>query len=554
MAGMLYVTMQPRPGLSLDQFHEWYNNEHGPTRLRLPQIFSTGQRYQASEGNTEDGPPFVATYDVTDMDYLTKPVYTDLRANRSPREAETIGQVDVKRYMFDWQSTKQLESESVDIEKEVQLPGTVLVYVDITLKAGFESKEAEQRAEEELARWYDEEHFGMLSKVPGWLRSRRFRTSTLDLAEGKPLRIVTLHEYRPHGQNGLGGPEHKASMDTPWRTEVFSKYVTAKSRRTWDLFYTFGPAPRDLLHLAKLADLPQTRSFAFSSADGKTTTTPEGNVLESFVTAADGLEIPYRLEGNQAPDAPVVAFSNSLLTSLHMWDDLVAIIKQKRPEFQILRYDTRGRHAIPSPPVPATMEMLADDLAVLVNALRIPKLAVLIGVSLGGATTLQFALKYPELVGKFVSCDFNIAGSPANTSAWKERISIAEDDSQGIKSLAEITVSRWFAPATLAQKPETTRAMINMVAANSVEGFKYSCQALWAFDLKEAASGLQVPGLFVAGEADGKGALVKAIDGFRPGVGTQTGQRVELKIVPDAGHLPMFESPDQFWETIEHFL
>ncbi|EPE07135.1 3-oxoadipate enol-lactonase i [Ophiostoma piceae UAMH 11346] len=546
MAGMLFVTMQPRPGLSLDQFHEWYNNEHGPTRLRLPQIFSTGQRYKASDSNNDDGPPFVATYDVTDMAFLTQPIYTDLRAHRSPREAETIGQVDVKRYMFDWQSTKQLESlESVDIEKEVQMPGTVLVYVDVTIK----ETASQEDAEKELARWYDEEHFGMLSKVPGWLRSRRFRTSTLDLAEGKPLRIVSLHEYRPHGQNGLGGPEHKASMDTPWRTEVFDKYVAAKGRRTWELFYAFGPAPRDLQHLARL---PQTR--AFSSADGRTTTTPDNNILESFVAAADGLEIPYRLEGNPAPDAPVLAFSNSLLTSLHMWDDLVAIIKQKRPEYQILRYDTRGRHAIPAPPVPATMEMLADDLATLVNALRIPKLAALVGVSLGGATTLQFALKYPKLVSKFVSCDFNIAGSPANTSAWKERIAIAEGSDTGMETLAGITVSRWFAPVTLTEKPATTQAMTDMVAANSIEGFKYSCQALWAFDLKDAAANLQVPGLFVAGEADGKGALAKAIDGFRPAVGTKSGQRVELRIVPDAGHLPMFENPDQFWETIKHFV
>ena len=546
MAGMLFVTMQPRPGLSLDQFHEWYNNEHGPTRLRLPQIFSTGQRYKASKSNTDDGPPFVATYDVTDMAFLTQPVYTDLRAHRSPREAETIGQVDVKRSMFDWQSTKQLASLAhADLEKEVQRPGTVLVYVDVTIK----ETASQENAEKELARWYDEEHFGMLSKVPGWQRSRRFRTSTLDLAEGKPLRVVSLHEYRPHGQNGLGGPEHKASMDTPWRTEVFDKYVAAKGRRTWELFYAFGPAPRDLQHLASL---PHTR--AFSSADGRTTTTPKNNILESFVTTADGLAIPYRLEGSAALDAPVLAFSNSLLTSLHMWDDLVAIIKQQRPAYQILRYDTRGRHAIPSPPVPATMEMLADDLAALVDALRIPKLAALVGVSLGGATTLQFALKYPALVSKFVSCDFNIAGSPANTAAWKERITIAEGSDTGMQTLAGATVPRWFAPVTLAEKPATTQAMTDMVAANSVEGFKYSCQALWAFDLKDAAARLQVPGLFVAGEADGKGALVKAIDGFRPAVGAKSGQSVELRIVPDAGHLPMFENPDKFWEAIEHFV
>ncbi len=96
--GMLYVTMQPQPGLSPDQFHEWYNNEHGPTRLRLPHVFSNGLRYRAADSRE---PVFLAAYDVTDMSLLTTPTYTSLRANRSPREAETIGQVDVVRFFVD---------------------------------------------------------------------------------------------------------------------------------------------------------------------------------------------------------------------------------------------------------------------------------------------------------------------------------------------------------------------------------------------------------------------------------------------------------------------
>lgn len=539
--GMLFVTMEPQDGLSLDQFHEWYNNEHGPTRLRLPAIFSTGQRYRATDG---EKPTFLATYDVTDMQILTQPVYTELRANRSPREAATIGQVAVKRYFFDHGATQQAadfteHGEQSDSEAE----GTVLVYVDVTLKEGVENAEAE------LNKWYDEEHFPMLSKVPGWLRSRRFRTSSLDLPPNgtAPLRIVTLHEYK--AQNGLGGPEHKASMDTPWRTEVFSKYVANKGRRTYSLFYVFGAAPRNLEHLA-----PLPAAKAFVSSDAKTKTTPGQNgeaVLESYVTTDDGLEIPYRLEGNPSPTAPTVAFSNSLLTSLHMWDEFVAILKANRPDLKILRYDTRGRHAIPSPFVPATMSMLADDLRTLLKHLRISKLEALIGVSMGGATTFQFALKYPELLNKFVACDFNIAGSEANTAAWKERIGIAEGGADGMKTLAGITVSRWFHPETVSQRPEATQAMVDMVAANDRDGFKYSCQALWAFDLKEAAKGLKVPGLFVVGDGDGKGALAKAMAGFRATAGSGD---VELKIVPNAGHLPMYETPQAFWENVKDFL
>ncbi len=534
--GMLYVTMQPRPELSLDQFHEWYNNEHGPTRLRLPHIFSNGFRFRSSDGLE---PTFLATYDVTSMPHLETPTYTNLRATRSSREAETIGQVDVQRHFFDLVSTRASPlflpiEQLTDDEAE----GIVLVSVSLTLNdiTG---------AEEAVSKWYEEEHISMLSKVPGWLRTRCFRTSAL---EGGKLQLVSLHEYTK--VNGLGGPEHKASMDTPWRTEVTEKYVKEKTRRTYELFYVFGPAPRELSALSRL---PSAAAFQ----DATMTTVPgPGGAIVSSVSGADGLQIPYILEGNKDAQAPTVAFCNSLLTSLHMWDAFVDILKTARPDLRILRYDTRGRHAIPSPPVPATLDLLSDELASQLSALRIQKLYALIGVSMGGATTLKFALKYPSKLGKFIACDFNVTSSDANTAAWKDRITVAESvdedgTSPGINKLARVTVERWFHPHTLAEKKDVSQAMVNMVAANDVEGFRYSCQALWDYNLREEMKSGGVPGLLVVGDGDGKGALVKAMDSFKDLVGEKG---AELKIVPQAGHLPMNESPREFWEVIKDFL
>ncbi|KAK4108038.1 alpha/beta-hydrolase [Canariomyces notabilis] len=536
--GMLYVTMQPREGLSLDQFHEWYNNEHGPTRLRLPHIFTNGLRYRATDGQQ---PHFLAVYDVTSMSHLETPTYTELRANRSTREAATIGQVDVDRRFLDLVAAQE-SPLFAPIEKltDAEAEGIVLVSVKVSLKPGVEG------AEEAVTKWYREEHIPMLAKIPGWLRSRVFRAPSAIEGAGSPVEIVTLHEYAK--VNGLDGPEHKAAMNTPWRDDIFAKYIAQKSRRTYELFYVFSPAPRDLEHLSRL---PQTA--AFRTADGKIATTPgqKDAAIDAYVTTADVLTIPYRLEGNPSPTAPTVAFSNSLLTSLHMWDPLVAIIKTERPDLRILRYDTRGRYDVPSPPVPANLDMLSDDLATLLTALRIPKLHAMVGVSMGGATTLKFALKYPELVEKFVACDFNVASSDANTAAWKERIAVAQGPDGGIRKLAGLTVERWFHPHTMTEKKDVAEWMTEMVAANSVQGFRYSCQALWNYNMREEMKNSTVRGLFVVGEGDGKGALVKAMDGFKGLLG-QNG--CELKIVPLAGHLPMSEAPREFWEAIASFI
>ncbi|KAI0384691.1 alpha/beta-hydrolase [Hypomontagnella monticulosa] len=534
--GMLYVTMQPRQGLPIEQFHEWYNNEHGPTRLRLPQIFSNGLRYRAADGKD---PEFLAAYDVTSMSHLETKTYTSLRENRSPREAETIGQVEVKRYFWDLVSTK-LSPLFIPIEQltDDEAEGIVLLAVELKLKDT-------ANAETETIKWC-EGHIDMLSKVPGWLRSRILRTSSLEA--GAPVSLIALHEFAKG--NELGDVANEAAARSPGWEDVQAKFATLTSQRLYSLFYVFGPAPRDLHNLSRLA--PSTPAFTSADATTMTSTTPP--VITSYVTARDGLIIPYRLEGNPDPKAPTIAFCNSLLTSLHMWDRFIAILTAQRPQYRILRYDFRGRGAIPSPPAPATLDILADDLRDVLAALRIAKLDTLIGVSMGGATTLRFALTYPEKLGKFVAADFNAASSPANTGAWKERIIVAEtvlgDGSSGIKRLAEQTVARWFHPKTM-ENADTVRWIEDMVASNDVQGFRYGCQALWDYDMKPQMGECRVPGLLVVGEGDGKGALVKAMDSFRGLLGEGN---AELAVVPDAGHLPMCENPEGFWKAVERFL
>ncbi|OTA99865.1 hypothetical protein M426DRAFT_247517 [Hypoxylon sp. CI-4A] len=536
-AGMLYVTMQPKAGLPIQQFHEWYNNEHGPTRLRLPQIFSNGLRYQAADGKE---PTFLAAYDVTSMSHLETETYTSLRANRSPREAETIGQVNVKRYFWDLPSEKKSPlflpiEQLTDDEAE----GLTLLAVEFKLKDSADSKT-------KTLQWL-EEQVNMLSKVSGWLRSRILKTSTLEA--GAPVSFIALHEFAK--TNELGDNAQYAATRTPGWDEIQASYATLNSQRLYSLFYVFGPAPRDLYNLSRLD--PSTP--AFKAPDSSSTTSTNPAAIMSSVTAHDGLTIPYRLEGNPDPKAPTVAFCNSLLTSLHMWDRFIDIFKAQRPQYRILRYDFRGRHAIPAPPTPATLDILADDLRALLTALRITKLDTLIGVSMGGATTLRFALNYPDKLRKFVACDFNVASSPANTNAWKERIGVAEstaeDGGPGIKKLAGQTVERWFNPLTMQNKPETAHWITDMVAENDVEGFRFGCQALWDYDMKSQMKECQVPGLLIVGEGDGKGALVKAMDGFKGLLGKDG---AELAVVPEAGHLPMCENPDGLWKAVEGFL
>ncbi|KAJ5894879.1 hypothetical protein N7495_006570 [Penicillium taxi] len=544
--GLLYVTMQPK-GLSDTQFHDWYNNEHGPLRLRLPFV-TNGFRYRAKDG---EKPEYLALYDITDMDELTRKTYLDLRTDliKTEREKKTMAQIDVGRLLYDLVEERKvpgfvpLENRADTDDSETR--GNVLVAVTT-------ASHPDPEKQAELERWYREEHFEMLSRVPGWRRSRLFKTAAIDSAA--PQEIIALYEYA--AVNGLGGELHQAAMNTPWRQRLQTEVVTSKKRRVYEWFYTFGPAPRELSSIAKSDVIGP-----WSSNDGKTRTFPSPTrpAVESFVTTADGVEIPYRLEGSTDPYAPVVVLSNCILADWKIWDRFVDAFfaRKQNQRYRVLRYLTRGRRS-QSGEQAVTIDVLASDVNALLEALRVPpKAARLIGVSLGGVTVLNTSLLYPERIAAFIACDTNSSAPESNRKAWGDRVAMSEKEGavdaetkEPIvgEELAEITTRRWFVPESYETQPEVLDAVKQAVINNSLKGFAHSVNALCAYDIRDRMANATVPGLFVAGANDGvlPQTMQKMAADLKGGA--------ELKIIERAGHLPMVEQPEAFADVVTEYL
>lgn len=128
---------------------------------------------------------------------------------------------------------------------------------------------------------------------------------------------------------------------------------------------------------------------------------------------ANGTEPNYDLSGPTG--APVLALSNSLGTTLAMWDGVAAHL---RGRFRILRYDTRGHGASPARDAETRIEDLANDLIGLLAGIGIEK-AHLVGLSLGGMTVQAVAAKAPERVLS-LSLLATAAHLPSRES-WRER-------------------------------------------------------------------------------------------------------------------------------------
>lgn len=90
--GFLIVFAEPGANVTIDEFQDWYNNEHIPIRLDHLPSFLTGARYSASDSLR---PSWVAVYDVDDTSTFVQESYTKLRVTRSPREADLVRRLEL---------------------------------------------------------------------------------------------------------------------------------------------------------------------------------------------------------------------------------------------------------------------------------------------------------------------------------------------------------------------------------------------------------------------------------------------------------------------------
>ena len=232
--------MDSGPDVTDVEFHDWYDNEHIALRMQIP-AFRTATRWIAAD---DKHPQYLATYDLSSLSALTEEPYLALRQNQSEREKDVIARLQlVDRRMYDplpafsaGEDATAAADELAAADYDPRAPGPYLVAVEIAVRP-------EDAAE--LARWYAEEHLGLLARVPGWRRSRRFvlrehgpvrGTNATVAGTGAPPRFLAVHEWA--SMDGFGSAEFARATSTEWRArmvqaaEVWERR-TFKVLRSW---------------------------------------------------------------------------------------------------------------------------------------------------------------------------------------------------------------------------------------------------------------------------------------------------------------------------------
>jgi 3-oxoadipate enol-lactonase len=258
---------------------------------------------------------------------------------------------------------------------------------------------------------------------------------------------------------------------------------------------------------------------------------------DGCINVADGRRIRYRVDG--CGERPWIVFANSIATDMSIWDEQVAMLAQG---FRVLRFDQRGHGQSSNSAGPCSFDDYGSDVLVLLDAQGIEECAF-VGLSMGVPTGLAAMRFAPGRVSAFVAVDGVAKSAPGREAFWTERRTTAQ--AQGMAEIADGTVARW-----LPGEPDdsiTSAKLREMFTATSVEGYAAATEALQRYDYSDIAAQIRCPFLGIAGALDG--AMPDAMHaqfGAIPGV--------EFATIPNAGHLPNFQSPAAFNAVLGPFL
>lgn len=207
---------------------------------------------------------------------------------------------------------------------------------------------------------------------------------------------------------------------------------------------------------------------------------------------AAGCRLYYTVEG--PPAAPSLLFSNSLGTSLELWDAQAARLSAS---FRVIRYDIRGHGRSSVPPAPYSLEDLGRDALAVLDAAGAGRSHVC-GLSIGGLTALWLALEAPERVNRLVVA--NSAARIGTAAVWEERMQLVR--SQGMARFADAVLARWFTSRFREAHPDVVERFRSTLTSCAVEGYLGCCAALQQADLRPRVAGIAAPTLVITGSHD----------------------------------------------------
>ncbi|MGA6977335.1 MAG: 3-oxoadipate enol-lactonase [Pseudolabrys sp.] len=255
------------------------------------------------------------------------------------------------------------------------------------------------------------------------------------------------------------------------------------------------------------------------------------------INADDGCPINVEIEGREG--APVLMLSNSLGTTLRMWDDQAPELAK---HFRLIRYDRRGHGGSGVPKGPYSMERFGRDVLSVLDALKVKK-TNWCGLSMGGMVGQWLGANAPDRVDKLVLSNTNY--HYADKAPWNDRIKLVNE--KGLGELVGANMERWFTKDFRTRAPQAVARITELFLTTNPAGYIACCEAIRDMDFTASNPRIALPTLVIVGKHD-------------PATPPSAGEAIQNQIKGarlvslDAAHIANVEQPKAYTEAMLNFL
>jgi pimeloyl-ACP methyl ester carboxylesterase len=214
----------------------------------------------------------------------------------------------------------------------------------------------------------------------------------------------------------------------------------------------------------------------------------------------NNIEMYYELHGGGSP----ILLFNGWGGSTESWNP--EMIKELAGFHRVITLDNRGTGRSDKPDIEYSIEMMTDDAAGLLDAIKVPKTHVL-GFSMGGTVAQMLALNHPEKVLSLILCATTCGGphSMRNRPQNRENLSTLANPSPAMtKEEAVLPLLRGlYTPNYLHEHlEELIKDETSAKYPTPPFALRRQSQALSKFDSYDRLPKIGVPTLVLVGDAD----------------------------------------------------
>ena len=217
--------------------------------------------------------------------------------------------------------------------------------------------------------------------------------------------------------------------------------------------------------------------------------------------------------------------------------------------YNCISIDLRGAGETDKPEGTYSTELYADDVASFMQALGIQR-AHIAGLSLGAATGMWLAAKYPEKV-KSLSLHSAWPKTDAFLKVVVEGWQAIAKELESVPEMVILGIFPWcYTPELYAAKPDYIGALSDFVRgrpAQPLDAFMRQSNAVIAHDADAQLGKIQAPTQITFGRHD-------MVTSTRFAERLQTIQQSELVIFEGCAHAPIYEKVEEFNQTTLEFL